>query len=209
MNEKMIENALRSLEVPPPDAVRREHALQRAQAGLDVAATAGTPSHRSPLRLVGWAAVPIAAVLAWLMLVPTSLTQQLHAPRTRPGFSTAEVDDSRYILREVRLLFPDRLRAVVVDADGMNIELHDEPTTISDQPILVELSVPEAEPVRLISYSGQTVNATIAGRRMRLDLLLTGGDDVLVLGNDFIWTSHESLGTKGLRIRAQSLDVRS
>ncbi len=107
------------------------------------------------------------------------------------------------------MLFPNRLQAVIVRAEGLDIRLHAEPTRVSDQPILVELSAPGAEPVQLISYSGQTVETTIANRQLRLDLLVTGADGVLILGSDFVWTEQEAVGVGDLQIRARCLEVRS
>lgn len=207
MNEKQLEEALRSLKIPPPDATTLERTLRRARAELDAPYTATPKRDRRPWRVIGWAAVPVAAVLAFLIFMPSLLSRQDGTPTSRSDFSFVGVEDSRRILREVRTLFPNHLKTIIIGAEGMNIRLHEEATRLSDQAILVEVSAPGVAPIQFISFSGQTIETTIADRTIRLELLLTAGNGVLIAGDDFVWTEHDPVGVTDLRIRAQRLET--
>ena len=212
MNEKQLEDALRSLEVPPPDATSVEKAWRRARAELNAPCTAAPTAVRRSWRAMGWAAVPVAAVLAFLIVKPSLLSHQdVSRPHReasfRSEFSLGETESSKQILREVRTLFPNHLQAVIIGAKDIDIRLHAEATRVSDQPILVELNVPGVGSKQLISFSGQTIETTIGDRPFRLELLLAGGNGVLIAGDDFVWTKHDAVGVTDLQIRAQRLEM--
>ncbi len=107
----------------------------------------------------------------------------------------------------MRALFPSRLRAVVVQEGGLAVRLHDEPNPTSDQAILLELRAPGRKPVQVISFSGQVVETSVADESIRLELFCTGDDEVLVTGDDFVWTPNDTVGLKGYQIQARLLEA--
>jgi hypothetical protein len=207
MTDEELSHALRSWRVPPSNRERVERALNQSIKELGVSSAPVVLEPRRRYRNIVLAGVPVAAVLGLLLLTP-----RLRSPARKP--STAAYmklcdEDSIRMLEEVRALFPHCLQGLVVRDANIALRLHAAPTSVSDQPILVELAESGADPVHVLSYSGEIIELNIADRVVRMEFLLAGDGTVLVLTDDFVWSKQGAIGVGDLRIRARSLGVPS
>ena len=178
---------LASLRPPAPADSARERALHRATLALGSTREepAPAPSARRPaLHFLGAAAALAVAFALGLRLRPAS--HSAPAPLAHVDGSDA-VADSLRLLAQIQQLFPDRLNAVI-DRDGA-LQLDLAPSAaalVGDQPILVEFTH-AGHSVRILGFSGRSVEVELDGRLVRFAPLLTGGGSVLLAGENFAW----------------------
>jgi hypothetical protein len=188
MNDADLQQKLRALGAPAPSETARERARHRAliafsQGGTDAVA-------EPPRRAYGWALAGVAAlVLAVVLLRP-------HPPAAPRNAA---------VLAQVEALFPGQLDAVIEHGDGeMKVALAAQAQRPSDQPLLVEFRRGEAV-VRVLSYSGRHVCVDLGGRHACFEALIGDRGEVIVAGEDFVWTARKRASAGGWQITAAPL----
>jgi hypothetical protein len=104
------------------------------------------------------------------------------------------------LMREVLAMFPNQVRAIVQDENGLSLSLADEPNVPSSTPLWIKVC--EGNYCRsIVTFSGQ--NLQIAGQRVEVLAEARGG--VMLVGEHFFWSSRETILKDHLRIDAQAL----
>ncbi|NQU11324.1 hypothetical protein HQ590_11065 [bacterium] len=112
----------------------------------------------------------------------------------------AEPDYAK-LYTEVEALFPNQVRAIVADDQGVRLVLSDRPTVPSTAPLLVRLCR-RTGCQNVISFSGQQVRLN----GQTIELLADGRGNVLVVSPQFVWSSADpGQPTTGLRVSAERL----
>lgn len=190
MNDDELQQKLRALAVPVPDETARERARHRAF----LAFSQGDPA--APERRPGilrWA----VAVMGALALAAVFWRAQDRAHQSGPGEAA--------VLAQVEALFPGQLDAVIEHGDGeMRVALAAQRQPASDQPLLVEFRRGDSL-VRVLSYSGRHVCVDLGGRHACFDALISDHGEVIVAGEDFLWTERNHATAGGWQITAAPL----
>jgi hypothetical protein len=104
------------------------------------------------------------------------------------------------LVREVLAMFPNQVRAIVQDENGLSLSLADEPNVPSSTPLWIKIC--DGKQCRsVVTFSGQAMQ--IAGQRVEVLADARGG--VMLLGDHFFWSSRETVLKDHLRIDAQPL----
>jgi hypothetical protein len=193
MNDDDLQQKLRAFAAPAPGDTdtARERARHRALIAFSQPGEAAAPKPRRALP--GWAA---AGALATLVLAGVWFRPQPPAPAGGPGDAA--------VLAQVGQLFPGRLVAVIEHGGEVKVALAREDRAASDQPLLVEFRRGDSL-VRVFSYSGSHVCVDLGGRQACFDALIGGHGQVIVAGEDFVWTAQNGASADGWQITAKSL----
>lgn len=104
------------------------------------------------------------------------------------------------VIWEVLAMFPNQVRAIVQDENGLSLSLADEPNVPASTPLWIKIC--DGKQCRsVVTFSGQVMQ--IAGQRVEVLADARGG--VMLLGDHFFWSSRESVLKDHLRIDAQPL----
>ncbi len=105
------------------------------------------------------------------------------------------------LIRETLAMFPNQVRAIVEDEHGINLVL----SATADVPVSTPLYVRISDGKHcssLVTFSGQEIQ--IAGQRLTVLSDTKGG--IILMGNDFAWSSHEpSYAKNNMKIEAKPL----
>src|SRR5690606_16988149 len=151
-----------------------------------------------PLATLGSAC---AVLLCGWLLLRAPLAPNV--PTTTAQSTTADRD----LLVQTGQLFPGQLNAIVIHNDTPQLDLSAEATTQpapDDQAILVELTR-DHHTLRILSYSGRTIRVQLNGAELHLVPLLTAAGDILLSGDDFIWTRDTPAQIAGWTVSSQPL----
>lgn len=191
MPDADLQKTLSALHPPAASETARARALHRAS--LALAAARGAPASdvstamiQRRFRFALPAFVCLAAVAA--VLLGFGLRTSPRAD-VAPDFAA----ESRRMLSELDQLFPGQLNAVIEREGVLQLDLASETSAapmgvFEDQVILVELTR-DGRRLRILASSGRTVRLELDGVSLRLDPLLTSTGDVLLAGDDFVWSS--------------------
>jgi hypothetical protein len=118
-----------------------------------------------------------------------------------PPVAKVNPPDYAKLFKEVAILFPDRLRGVVVRGNELELILADQPERLATNPLLVEFCQ-NGRCRTVITFSGQKLE--VDGHSIEV---LTGTNDkVIVLADNRVWTSQNPKEVvDGFRINAQLL----
>lgn len=118
-------------------------------------------------------------------------------PVAAPGNAT--------VLAQVEALFPGQLDAVIEDSDGdVQVAVAQRTQRPSDQPLLVEFRRGDAM-VRVLSYSGRHVCVDLGDRHACFEAMIGKRGEVIVAGDDFVWTTQNHARAGGWHITAAPL----
>ncbi len=107
------------------------------------------------------------------------------------------------LYREIAAMFPNRVRAIIVDERGVQLELSEKADMPSSPPLRVNVCANQ-QCRTFITFSGQQVR--VDGEKF--DVLADANGNVLVVGRNFVWKSAEPAGRAGVyRIEAQPLGI--
>jgi hypothetical protein len=105
------------------------------------------------------------------------------------------------LYREVEAMFPNQVRAIAVDQQGVRLDLADKPNVPASAPLLVNVCR-EQQCRAFITFSGQQIR--VNGESW--DVLANGEGGVFVVGKRSVWSSEEPTQRAGVyRIDAQPL----
>ncbi|MDF3057802.1 MAG: hypothetical protein K0R17_2017, partial [Rariglobus sp.] len=122
-----------------------------------------------------------------------------------PVLETASADV--LTLAQMQTLFPGQLNAVI-ERDG-NVQLDlagGSSTAASEQPLVVQLER-GGHRLRVLSYSGRSITLELKEGRLTFEALVTSGGDVVLSGEDFVWSSTRPGVLAGYRVNAQPLNT--
>src|SRR5262249_3833735 len=107
------------------------------------------------------------------------------------------------ILSEVLALFPNRVRAIVQDENGVQLVLSEQADVPASRPLYVHICT-GARCTSLVTFSGQELD--IAGQR--ITILANAKEGVIVEGAQFAWASDQPDNPiNGLKIEARKLSI--
>lgn len=178
--DDFLHRSLSGLAVPEPDPAACDRALHHATIALRAARPARPAADRRWMLAAGVAAI--------ILLLALGATLGLRRPdgERLPGL-TAE----RALLSQMEGLFGSQLDAVVERPDsGADIRLStaaaaDATRPSLAQPVLIQFQRASGAATRVLSYSGRAVCVTLGERRVCFEPLVTGRDEVLLLGDTF------------------------
>jgi hypothetical protein len=107
--------------------------------------------------------------------------------------------------QEIALLFPNQVRAIVLDEHGLRLILADAAEVPSSAPVYVKICQPRGC-LQFITFSGQQiqVNGDLC------DVLTDAHGHILIAGQKLVWTSAQPAAVKtSYRIQARTLETRS
>ena len=105
------------------------------------------------------------------------------------------------MLREVMALFPNRVRAIVQDRQGLQLVLSDKPDVPASTPLWVKICDGK-ECAAVVTFSGQEIQ--VAGQKLTVLADARGG--IILAGDRFAWASDQPGVASGtLKIEAKRL----
>lgn len=142
--------------------------------------------------------LPILAAAACVALAVLSFTNSV-PPSTAPDPLVVKEDSAAVILREVTLLFPDQVRAIVHDKGRIEVDLLEGPPARKGPAVVLELN-DRGEMQQIITYIGQTIK--IRGRSVTI--LMGAHGQILIEGTGISWSSdHPAQPLLNLNIRTR------
>jgi hypothetical protein len=132
-----------------------------------------TPSG-SVLRLWGFGLVTAVATL----MLCVGLWMRMRLVSTEPNYTK--------LYHEIESMFPNQVRAIVVERDGVRLELSDKPDVPSSSPLRVDVCHNQ-QCGTYITFSGQRIHVSTES----WDVLSDGIGHVVVVGPNIAWTSAE------------------
>ncbi len=204
MTDHDLRHSLAAHQIPGPSAQARERALHRATIALaNSTHTTSTDTRRRSLG-IGFALSTLTAtaaiiLCAWFALRP--------APVQTATATTSPTGGD--LLAKTGLLFPGQLNAIVIQDGETRLDLSPTATLPApdDQAVLVELTR-NGHTLRVLGYSGRSVSIEFDGTELRFVPLLTATGDILLSGDNFIWSKAEPAKIAGWNVSTQTLEVR-
>lgn len=196
MNDRDFKKQLASVTVPAVNETVRERALHRATVALaQPTDSASADEGRSIWRAsYGWVAVFAVMLVAGLVMI-------------RPAQPAAVANGGADLrtLAQVEGLFPGQLNAVIESDGEVRLDLAGTSSPgATDQPVLVQLEG-GGHRLRVLSYSGRSVTLELKGARFTFEALVTSDGGVVLVGDDFAWSSAQPKPLAGYKIQARSL----
>ena len=158
-------------------------------------------SHRAWTRYALKPLLAVAASLIVVVMVQTTLSP--------PGSDSSAITTDQYnaaVFDEYRALFHDELRAVVARNGDVDVVLGGRQTMQANPLVLLRLET-DGAPVYITTYSGQTIEADIGGKTIRMEILTTSDSEVLVASDDFILERGVLYGPDSFRADAHVLET--
>jgi hypothetical protein len=196
MTDRDLKKHLERVTPPAVNEAARDRALYRATVALSQPADSAPSDERHSVwrASYGWVAVFAVMLVAGLVMI-------------RPSQPAAVANGGADLqtLAQVEGLFPGQLNAVIESDGEVQLDLAGSSSpTATDQPVLVQLEG-GGHRLRVLSYSGRSVTIELKGTRFTFEALVTSDGGVVLVGDDFAWSSAQSKPLAGYRIHARSL----
>jgi hypothetical protein len=125
--------------------------------------------------------------------------------RAAPEAFDSQWAAARKYYREIASLFPNQLRAIVLDQAGAHLDLAEAPTVPASPPLYLKVC-DEGGCRSFITFSGQQIKL---GNEV-VEVFSDRRGDVLVVGLSFVWSSSDANRKRGrYRIQARALQEAS
>jgi hypothetical protein len=116
--------------------------------------------------------------------------------------SSPDILANAALVRETLAMFPNQLRAIVEDKQGLHLILSDKGVVVPSSPPLYIRVCDGKNCSSLVTFSGQDIE--VGGQKMTVLADTEGG--VILMGNDFVWASDQKTDLEShLKIEAKSL----
>lgn len=146
-------------------------------------------------RLVWSGGIGFACLLAGLM--------SIHWLNKAEPAKFPDLMENTILIRETLAMFPNQVRAITQDEQGIKVILADQPNVPGSVPLYIRVCDGKSC-ASFVTFSGQDVQ--IAGQN--ITVLSDGGNGIILEGNQFVWSkSAGSRQYKGLNIKAKSLNI--
>jgi hypothetical protein len=185
---------------PPPPASARAKARARhraliafAQANRVHLEQSDRPDNRFQ-RTATWLALA-AGSFVFILLATVALI-----PSKRPALQEIE------LLGQTRKLFGPALTALIEKDSRIEVITDETPAISADQPVLIEIEQ-GGERMRVLGFSGRSLEVRIRGKGIRLDPLVTGNGDVILVGDDFVIQNHGRTAPGGVEFTSHAMGV--
>ena len=196
MNDFDLEKKLKSAQVPPRDEDYWESFPRLISAKLRTSPEQRTAIERHWLPRLAW-----GGAVAFTCLV-IGFTIGHWRGRTIEGDPYTLLQNGK-MLREVMTLFPNRVRAIVQDQQGMQLVLSDKPNVPASTPLWVKICDGK-ECAAVVTFSGQEIQ--VAGQKLTVLADARGG--IILTGPGFAWASDQPTRAGGsLKIEARTLNL--
>lgn len=194
MENDWLKEALSRVEVPEPESAARDRALDRALVALRNPASEQEDPAKShsfwPQLATAGLVVLMAALMAW--------SSQERADASKIA--------ALRVLDQVAAVFPGKLQAVVERNGQVDVQLAEGEIAPSEQPVLLVLKR-GSESVKVLSYSGREVCLNLDGRKTCLEMLAQENGEVIVSGEQFLWSRQNPSALDGYRVEASALST--
>lgn len=191
--DQQFNNLLKSARVPERSPGYWESFPKRVTARLPEAARAEATISPGSIRLWTWRLAGVCAVL----IVSFGLWMKRSSATAQPNYTK--------LYREIESMFPNQVRAIVVESSGVKLDLSDRPDIPSSSPLRVDVCH-DQQCGTYITFSGQQIRVNAES----WDVLADGGGHVLIVGPNVVWTSAEPTRRAGAyHIDAQPLGMSS
>ena len=171
MNDK-LNQVLKSAQVPERSPGYWEYFPKRVTARLNDRAALQSAPAGSWRWVLGWT---VAGIVCGLMLAVFFLHSRPAAPA-----------DYAKLYRELSTMFPNQIRAIVTDENGVRVVLADAPDVPASAPLLVNICSAK-QCSHVITFSGQQIPVGSGAA----EVLTDGHGNIIVAGSRFVWSSAE------------------
>ena len=110
------------------------------------------------------------------------------------------------VFEEYQSLFQHELRAVVARNGDVDVVLGGQETAQANPIVFIRIEA-DGKPVYITAYSGQTIEAEIGGKKVKMDILTTSDQDVLVASDEFMLESGVLHGPDNFSADAHVLEI--
>jgi len=203
MNDEKLDNHMLQLQSPQLDEGVIEQIYQRSRYAFR---NEGQLSVREQqYSWFGW------TILRWTMLagVPALVLFMLLFSQPQPNQNDLwekTLARSEHILREHLAVFPNELQAVITNGGDPRVVLIENHTRISTQPIVIEFRR-RGHATRVLTFSGEVISVPLGEDNVKIEVLITGDNQVIVTGDDFLWMGENKSRTFDYQIKAKALGV--
>ncbi|HTB83787.1 MAG TPA: hypothetical protein VK742_09050 [Candidatus Sulfotelmatobacter sp.] len=195
MTDPELNKILGAAREPALDSEYIEDFPRQVMAGLST--KADRPGRPAAGFFPGWA-WGLAVALCVMTAIPVWLSVE-----RKKNDSPVEVLADAKLIRETMAMFPNQLRAIVRDQNGIKLELAEQADVPGSPPLLVRVCDGKAC-ASFITFSGQEI---LLGDKKYT--VLSGDDGGIILETEkFVWSSKTGgLGDKRMKISARVLDI--
>jgi hypothetical protein len=191
--DKKLDERLKKARTPERSAGYWEDFPKRVTAQLSGGACAEVTTSAGSRRFWGWGLAGACVAL----IVGFGLWMESSIATAQPNYTK--------LYREIESMFPNQIRAIVVESGGVRLELSDKPDIPSSTPLRVDVCH-DQQCGTYITFSGQRIRVNAES----WDVLADGVGHVLVAGPNVVWTSAEPTRRAGAyHIDAQPLRMSS
>jgi hypothetical protein len=149
-------------------------------------------AHRHPVWLWG---LSTACVILGAFLVGFWRGQE-------SALGPSQLSNAKRYLQESQSLFPNQVKAIIFDKNGPHLVLSEKPNVSNAVPVYLKVST-EQSAQTIITYNGQQI--LIHGEP--IEVLLNGNNDVLLIGQNKVWTHTSRSGWGKTSIEAQPITL--
>jgi hypothetical protein len=165
---------LKSAKVPDRSAGYWENFPKRVTAQLAAGMQPKTTGSAGLIRRWGWG----LALACTVLIAGIGLWMHRPAATARPNYAK--------LYREIEAMFPNQVRAIVVESGAVKLDLSEKPDVPSSSPLRVDVC--QNQQCRTyITFSGQQIRVNMES----WDVLSDEVGHVLVVGRNVAWTSAE------------------
>lgn len=192
MNDSDLTSLLKKARMPQPPDELWEELPGRVTQQLNRARHENIQPMRTSLPRWAWAmATALCVVLAFI------------AGHWHGQHAAEDTLASAKVVRETLAMFPNRVRAIVQDEHGLSLVLSENNDVPSSSPLYVHVCSGK-QCGSVVTFSGQEIQ--VAGQKMTV--LADGHDGVILVGNDFAWSSRDpAMAKNNLKIETKNLDI--
>lgn len=193
MSDPNLDRILKSVSPPERRAEFWEKLPKRISAKIEWrksrAAIAGRESRRGGI--IGWW---LAAGALGCLVIGFGLGHW------RGAADASAVVKNQKLVNEVLAMFPNQVRAIVQDENGLHLSLAEEANIPISTPLWIQICDGK-RCQSVVTFSGQTVQ--IAGKK--IEVLAESGGGVMLVGEQFFWSSERANPVGKVQIKAQAL----